>query len=115
MRLVFVPILLCWICRQIKYGMDFLHTKPVAEGKKKRTPMIYEIKLKGHLDRRWIDQFYGMTMTHEEDGTTTLEGSLPDQTVLHTILVWIRDKNLRLISVNPTESCPEDESPADSQ
>jgi hypothetical protein len=76
---------------------------------------IYQIKIRGHLDRRWIDQFYGMTMTHEEDGTTTLEGSLPDQTVLHTILVWIRDKNLRLISVNPTESCPEDESRADSR
>jgi hypothetical protein len=70
---------------------------------------IYQIKIRGHLDREWIDHFYGMAMTHGEDGTTMLQGTLPDQTVLHTILVWIRDKNLRLISVNPAESCPDND------
>ena len=81
----------------------------MAEYQYENSHTIYQIKIKGYLDRRWIGQFYGMTMTHEEDGTTMIQGTLPDQTVLHTILVWIRDKNLRLISVNPAESCSDDD------
>jgi len=81
----------------------------MAEYQDENSHTIYQIKIKGYLDRRWIGQFYGMTMTHEEDGTTTIQGALPDQTVLHTILVWIRDKNLGLISVNPAESCLDDD------
>ena len=61
---------------------------------------IYEIKLKGHLDAKWSDWFYGMTITHELDGATTLCGPLPDQMVLHSVLDRIRDMNLSLMSVN---------------
>jgi hypothetical protein len=60
----------------------------------------YEIKIQGHLDSRWYEWFYGMTITHERDGATTLHGPLPDQTVLHSVLDRIRDMNLQLISVN---------------
>ena len=60
---------------------------------------IYEIKFQGHLDTKWSEWFYGMTITHEGDGTTTLYGLLPDQIVLHSVLDRIRDMNLPLISV----------------
>ena len=60
----------------------------------------YVIKIHGHLDAQWSEWFYGMTITHEGDGTTTLSGPLPDQTVLHSVLDRIRDMNLPLISVN---------------
>jgi len=60
----------------------------------------YEVKIRGHLDARWHEWFYGMTVSHERDGTTTLYGPLPDQTVLHSVLDRIRDMNLELISVN---------------
>jgi hypothetical protein len=70
---------------------------------------IYQIKIKGHLDRKWLDRFYGMSMTHECDGTTTLQRPLPDQTRIVCKTVWIRDKNLRLISVNPAASTLEDD------
>jgi len=60
---------------------------------------IYEIKIHGHLDTKWSEWFYGMTITHEADGATTLYGPLPDQTVLHSILDRIRDMNLQLISI----------------
>jgi len=72
----------------------------MTEDKKKDTTEIYEIKIQGHLDTKWSEWFYGMTITHESDGTTTLYGPLPDQTVLHSVLDRIRDMNLQLISVN---------------
>jgi len=75
----------------------------MAEDKKKDTTEIYEIKIQGHLDTKWSEWFYGMTITQEGDGTTTLYGPLPDQTVLHSVLDRIRDMNLPLISVNQVE------------
>ena len=72
----------------------------MTEDKKKDTTEIYEIKIQGHLDTKWSEWFYGMTITHERDGSTTLCGPLPDQTVLHSVLDRIRDMNLQLISVN---------------
>ena len=71
----------------------------MTEDKKKDTPEIYEIKIQGHLDTKWFEWFYGMTITHERDGSTTLCGPLPDQTVLHSVLDRIRDMNLQLLSV----------------
>jgi len=73
--------------------------KFMTEDKKKDTTEIYEIKIQGYLDTKWSEWFYGMTITHESDGTTTLYGPLPDQTVLHSVLDRIRDMNLQLISV----------------
>jgi hypothetical protein len=72
----------------------------MADEQKKDTVEIYEIKLQGHLDTKWSEWFYGMTITHEPDGATALCGPLPDQTVLHSVLDRIRDMNLTLISVN---------------
>ena len=71
----------------------------MTEDKKKDTTEIYEIKIHGQLDTKWSEWFYGMTITHEREGTTTLCGSLPDQTVLHSVLERIRDMNLPLLSV----------------
>ena len=71
----------------------------MADEQKKDTVEIYEIKIQGHLDTKWSEWFYGMSITHERDGATTLRGPLPDQTVLHSVLDRIRDMNLQLISV----------------
>ena len=73
-------------------------------------PAIYEIKIRGHLNHRWDEWFYDLAITHECDGTTTLYGPLPDQTVLHSILERIRDMNLQLISVNKVATPSTDES-----
>jgi len=80
----------------------------VAEEKENLFPAIYEIKLEGHLNDSWVDWFYDLTITQESDGTTTIFGPLPDQTVLHSILERIRDMNLQLISVSKIDSTPED-------
>jgi hypothetical protein len=62
-------------------------------------PRLYEIRLKGHLDARWADQFEGMSFTHESDGTTILSGPVADQAALHGLLRKVRDIVLPLVSV----------------
>jgi hypothetical protein len=63
----------------------------------------YEIRLKGHLDARWANQFEGLTITLEENGDTLLTGPIIDQAALHGLLKKIRDLGLPLLSVNSVE------------
>ena len=63
----------------------------------------YEIRLKGHLETRWVRWFDGLTITLEEDGNTLLSGPLADQAALHGILKKVRDLGLTLLSVNSVE------------
>ncbi len=72
----------------------------MSDEQKISTSETYEIKIQGYLDTKWSEWFYGLTITHELDGATTLYGPLPDQMVLHSVLDRIRDMNLALISVN---------------
>lgn len=65
--------------------------------------MIYQIRIKGHLDRRWTDWFEGLTITPEEGGDTLVTGSV-DQATLHGLLRKVRDLGLPLISVNRIEA-----------
>ena len=67
------------------------------------TAQHYEIRLKGHLDARWADQFEGMTITLEENGNTLLSGPVADQAALHGLLKKIRDLGMPLVSVSPVE------------
>jgi len=61
--------------------------------------MIYRIKVKGHLDRRWTEWFGGLTITLEDNGETLLTGQVADQAALHGLLRKVRDLGLPLISV----------------
>ena len=72
-------------------------------------PEIYEVRVRGHLQDRWTEKFECMTLTRESDGTTTLFGRLPDQTALHSVLLRIRNMNLKLISVRQVKKDPDDE------
>ena len=67
-------------------------------------PMIYQIRIKGHLDRRWTDWFGGMTITLEENGYTLLTGPVVDQAALHGLLRKVRDLGLPLISVTRAQT-----------
>ena len=68
-----------------------------------RKPENYEIRTKGHLQDKWQERFEGMSITRKSDGTTTLFGPLPDQTALHSILLRIRNMNLKLLSINSVQ------------
>ena len=62
-------------------------------------PGRYELRLKGHLEQRWVDWLDGLAITHEGNGTTNLSGPLADQAALHGVLNRIRDLGLPIISV----------------
>ena len=61
-----------------------------------------KIKVEGHLDKKWKDWFDGLEITYEGENTI-LSGSIKDEASIHGILNLIRDINLKLISVNPSE------------
>ena len=65
--------------------------------------MVYQIRIKGHLDPRWSEWFGGLTITLEEAGNTLLTGSVVDQAALHGLLRKVRDLGMPLISVTSVE------------
>ncbi len=66
-------------------------------------PVVYQIRLKGHLDSHWTDWFDSLTITLEEDGDTLLTGPVIDQAALHGLLKKVRDLGMPLVSVSPVE------------
>ena len=61
-------------------------------------PMVYQIRIKGHLGPQWTDWFGGLTITLEESGETLLTGPVVDQAALHGLLKKVRDLGMPLIS-----------------
>ncbi len=62
-------------------------------------PMVYQIRIKGHLGLQWTGWFEDMTITREDNGNTLLSGSVVDQAALHGLLKKVRDLGMPLISV----------------
>lgn len=70
-------------------------------------PMLYHIRVNGHLDARWAGWFEGLSITLEDDGNTLLSGPVVDQAALHGLLRKIRDVGMPLVSVCRAEPTPE--------
>lgn len=68
----------------------------------------YKIRLAGHLDTRWAAWFDGLSLTHDTDGTTVLNGPVVDQAALHGLLQKVRDIGLPLLSVTQTDAAEPD-------
>ena len=66
--------------------------------KKLDQPMVYEIRIKGHLGPEWTNWFGGLTMPLEDNGDTLLTGPVVDQAALHGLLRKVRDLGMPLIS-----------------
>jgi hypothetical protein len=62
-------------------------------------PMVYQIRIKGHLGREWTDWFGGLTITALDNGDTLLTGPVVDQAALYGLLRKVRDVGMPLISV----------------
>jgi hypothetical protein len=66
-------------------------------------PIVYQIRLRGHLSDQSVNWFEGLTITLEDDGDTLLTGPLADQAALHGLLKKVRDLGIPLISINGVE------------
>jgi hypothetical protein len=62
-------------------------------------PMVYQIRIEGHLGCQWTDWFEGLTITQEDNGDTLLTGPVIDQAALHGLLKKVRDLGIPLLSV----------------
>ena len=67
-------------------------------------PMVYQIRIKGHLGLQWADWFGGLTLTLQDNGDTLLTGPVVDQAALHGLLKKVRDLGMPLLSVVRVES-----------
>ncbi len=67
-------------------------------------PIVYQIRIKGHLGRQWTNWFEGLTITALDNGETLLTGSVVDQAALHGLLKKVRDLAMPLLSVNRVQS-----------
>ena len=65
----------------------------------RQVPAGYRLRVAGHLDDHWSPWFGDLTLTREDDGTTSLTGVVADQSELHGLLTKIRDLGVTLISV----------------
>ncbi len=66
-------------------------------------PVIYQIRIRGHLGAQWASRFEGLSTKQEANGNTLLTGKIADQAALHGLLKKVRDLGLPLISVCPLE------------
>jgi hypothetical protein len=71
-----------------------MHDTPTSNAK------VYEFRLEGHLEARWVKWFDGLAITLDENGNTLLSGPVEDQAALHGLLKKVRDLGLPLLSVN---------------
>jgi hypothetical protein len=67
-------------------------------------PMIYQIRIQGHLGPQWTDWFGDVTIMLEEGGETLLTCPVADQAALYGLLRKVRDLGLPLISVKRAQT-----------
>jgi hypothetical protein len=63
-------------------------------------PMVYQIRIDGHLDETWINWFSHLAVANDANGEATLTGAVRDQAELHGLLDRVFDLNLTLLAVN---------------
>ena len=61
-------------------------------------PMVYQIRIEGHLGPQWTEWFGDGTLTPTDNGETLLTCPVVDQAALHGLLRKIRDLGIPLIS-----------------
>lgn len=62
-----------------------------------------KVTVKGQINGHWAEWFEDLTLSHTEEGDTTLSGRVVDQAALHGLLAKLRDLGLSIASVNAVE------------
>lgn len=60
---------------------------------------MYEIEVEGNLNPSWFDWLDDWEITPLPSGNTLLKGQVIDQPALHGIFAYMRDMNLKIISL----------------
>jgi hypothetical protein len=76
--------------------------------------MLYEIRIKGHLNPQWADWFGDATVSLEDNGETLLTCTVVDQAALYGLLRKVRDLGIPLISAVRVE-LDQDDTPEGNQ
>ena len=63
----------------------------------------YELRIDGQLDEHW-STWFGLALSRNDDGTTTLCGPVTDQADLHGLLTKVRDLGATLLSVKTLDA-----------
>ena len=82
------------------HNRDRVMSNELNSGSEKAQPLVYQIRIKGHLGRQWTDWFGGLTITLEDNGEMLLTGPVVDQAALHGVLRKVRDLSMPLLSVS---------------
>jgi hypothetical protein len=82
------------------HNRDRVMSNEINSGSEKAQPLVYQIRIKGHLGRQWTNWFGGLTITLENNGETLLTGPVVDQAALHGLLRKVRDLGVPLLSVS---------------
>ena len=85
------------------HNRDRVMSNELNSGSEKAQPLVYQIRIKGHLGRQWTDWFGGLTITLEDNGEMLLTGPVVDQAALHGVLRKVRDLSMPLLSVSRVE------------
>ena len=64
-----------------------------------RHPLVYQIRINGHLGQQWNDWFGGSSIRLDDNGDTLLTAPVVDQAALYGLLKKVRDLGLPLVSV----------------
>jgi hypothetical protein len=77
-------------------------------------PVVYQLRVKGHLGAQWGAWFGGMTVTQTANGETLITGLVADQAALYGLLRKVRDLGLPLLALSSSERAGLDGFAADS-
>lgn len=66
-------------------------------------PLVYQIRLAGHLGAQWTAWFDGLAIALTANGDTLLTGPVVDQAALYGLLKKVRDLGMPLLAVTCIE------------
>ncbi len=69
---------------------------------------FFEIRVRGHLDSKWLDWLEGLEVKLLDNGEMILSGTLVDQAALMGVLNKLSGLNLTLLSVSQVNRIEQD-------